>query len=168
MTEPSLQADCGRCAALCCVAPAFDRGDSFGFDKPAGEPCRNLDAGGRCRIHDSLAGRGFAGCAAFDCHGAGPYVTEALFAGRSWRDDPGLLEPMSAAFAALRPVHELLHMLQGADALRPSAEARAAIAAVEAGLRPPRGWTLDDVASGAVAAAVRDARARLRALRGLF
>jgi hypothetical protein len=168
MTELSLEADCERCAALCCVGPAFDRSEDFGFDKPAGEPCRHLDPGGRCRIHDDLKGRGFAGCAAYHCRGAGPYVVQAMFAGRSWMDDPDLLAPMIAAFAEMRQVHELLHALRGAAGLEPPPAAREALAEIELSLRPSGGWSSEDVSSGAVAAAVRAARDRLRALRPLF
>ena len=38
-----LTADCSKCAALCCVAMAFDKGDMFGCDKVAGEVCKHLD-----------------------------------------------------------------------------------------------------------------------------
>ncbi len=36
-----LRADCGRCAGLCCVAPAFTASADFAIDKPAGQPCPN-------------------------------------------------------------------------------------------------------------------------------
>ena len=164
----SLDADCDRCAALCCMGPAFDRSDLFGFDKPAGEPCRNLDVCGRCRIHAGLKDQGFGGCAAFDCHGAGPFVTQRMFAGRSWMQDPELIAPMTAAFAAVRQAHELLHMLRAAEALELPAGARTALAGIERMLQPDGGWSQEDVTSGAVGAAVRTARERLRALKGLL
>jgi len=70
MTSIDLNADCASCTALCCVAFELERSSSFAIDKPAGEPCANLD-GHRCSIHDELNERGFSGCAQFDCHGAG-------------------------------------------------------------------------------------------------
>ena len=36
-----LRADCTRCFALCCVAPAFAASADFAIDKPAGQPCPN-------------------------------------------------------------------------------------------------------------------------------
>ncbi len=91
MPHPPLRGDCERCAALCCVAVAFDRSELFGFDKAADAPCRNLDGAHGCTIHDHLAASGFRGCAAYDCYGAGQAVTQEMFGGRSWRDEPALL-----------------------------------------------------------------------------
>jgi len=119
-----LRADCARCSALCCVAPAFSASADFAIDKPAGQPCPNLRADFRCSIHDRLRPRGFAGCAAFDCFGAGQQVTQRTFGGADWRVDPALAAPMFAAFAVLRQVHELLWHLNEALALGPAGELR--------------------------------------------
>ena len=54
-----LRADCSRCAALCCVVPAFAASADFAIDKPAGVPCPNLQPDSRCGIHESLRPRGF-------------------------------------------------------------------------------------------------------------
>lgn len=110
-----LRADCGSCAGLCCVAPAFEASSDFAVDKPAGQPCTNLLTDFRCGIHDDLRGRGFAGCTVFDCFGAGQQVTRVTFGSRDWRGDPAIAEPMFASFAVMRPLHELLWYL--ADAL---------------------------------------------------
>nr|BFE68040.1 hypothetical protein GCM10020092_013410 [Actinoplanes digitatis] len=64
-----LRADCGRCAGLCCVAPAFARSADFAIDKPAGRPCPNLAEDFRCGIHERLPEKGFRGCVVFDCFG---------------------------------------------------------------------------------------------------
>src|SRR5215472_18842759 len=64
-----LQADCGRCFGLCCVAPAFAASAEFAFGKTAGKPCPNLRADFSCSIHDRLRPSGFGGCAAYDCFG---------------------------------------------------------------------------------------------------
>ena len=111
MTLPDLTPDCGSCDALCCVVLAFDAGDAFAFDKPACTPCHNLTAGNRCRIHADLADQGFAGCVRFNCHGAGQKVTQDLFKGRSWRDNPSLLPAIDEAFRLQRRVHEALVLL---------------------------------------------------------
>jgi uncharacterized protein YjbI with pentapeptide repeats len=115
-----LRADCDRCVALCCVAPAFSASADFAIDKPAGQPCPNLRGDFRCSIHDRLRPRGFAGCAAFDCFGAGQQVTQVTFGGRDWRAHPGLAAPMFAAFAVMRRLHELLWYLNEALALGPA------------------------------------------------
>jgi hypothetical protein len=164
MTPVSLRPDCARCAALCCVALAFDHSTLFGFDKAAGEPCANLSACGRCTIHADLPARGFGGCVAYDCLGAGPAVTQGLFDGRTWQDDPALLPPMMAAFAALRPAHDLLALLGQAQAMALPAAHMEGLEAARAALDPPGGWTPADVAEGRVADAVEAARAALRAL----
>ena len=112
-----LRADCTRCFALCCVAPAFSASADFAIDKAAGQPCPNLGADFRCSIHDRLRPRGFRGCAAFDCLGAGQKVAQVTFSGRDWRADPKLAAPMFAAFAVMRQLHELLWYLNEALAL---------------------------------------------------
>ena len=123
-----LRADCARCFGLCCVAPAFAASADFAIDKPAGRPCPNLGADFRCGIHHELRGRGFAGCAVFDCFGAGQRIAQVTFGGRDWRRSPELAEPMFAAFAVLRQLHELLWYLAEALTLdgRPPAARRAA------------------------------------------
>lgn len=93
-----LAADCSRCAALCCVALAFDASSQFPFDKAAGEPCRNLDVCGLCKIHDDLKSKGYGGCISFHCHGAGPRTTRDLFEGVSWQSDRALLSEMMEGF----------------------------------------------------------------------
>lgn len=115
-----LRADCSRCSALCCAAPAFSASADFAIDKAAGLACPNLRADFRCSIHDRLRPSGFAGCAAFDCLGAGQKVTRVTFGGRDWRSEPGLAAPMFAAFAIMRQLHELLWYLNEALLLDPA------------------------------------------------
>lgn len=107
----SFSPDCQRCAALCCVAPAFDAVQGFGFDKAAHTACPHLQADHRCGIHPHLREQGFAGCTAYDCHGAGPWVT-ALFGGVHAPPSTARLD----AFMRLRPLHELLLLLTLAQA----------------------------------------------------
>jgi uncharacterized protein YjbI with pentapeptide repeats len=117
-----LRADCERCFALCCAAPAFSASADFAIDKAAGQPCPNLRADFRCSIHDRLRPRGFAGCAAFDCYGAGQKLAQVTFGGRDWRADPTLAAPMFAAFAVMRQLQELLWHLNEALALSSAAQ----------------------------------------------
>lgn len=116
MTDISLRADCAQCAALCCVALAFDRSHLFAIDKAAGEACPNLSARDRCSIHARREQGGFAGCVRFDCLGAGQRVT-AMFAGQSWRDGAKTARAMFDAFSAMRRVHEMLLLLREAEKL---------------------------------------------------
>ncbi|MGH3762675.1 pentapeptide repeat-containing protein [Actinophytocola sp.] len=115
-----LRADCTRCFALCCVAPAFAASADFAIDKPAGRPCVNLLADFRCGIHDGLREHGFPGCAVYDCFGAGQRVAQETFGGRDWRTHPDTAGRMFAAFAVMRDLHELLWYLSEALA-RPAA-----------------------------------------------
>ena len=86
MAGDALRADCSRCFALCCVAPAFAASADFAIDKPAGHPCPNLqEEDFRCGIHDRLRERGFPGCTVFDCFGAGQQVAQVTFGGRDLR-----------------------------------------------------------------------------------
>ena len=89
------------------VAHAFIASSEFAIDKPAGTPCPNLDDAFRCSIHADLRGRGFSGCAAYDCFGAGQAITERTVAGADWRADPDGATEMFRAFEVLRSLHEL-------------------------------------------------------------
>jgi uncharacterized protein YjbI with pentapeptide repeats len=106
-----LRADCERCVGLCCVAPAFATSADFAIDKPAGHACPNLQADFRCGIHGQLRQRGFPGCAAYDCFGAGQKVAQDTFAGRDWRRAPQVATQMFDVFTIMRHLHELLWYL---------------------------------------------------------
>jgi uncharacterized protein YjbI with pentapeptide repeats len=113
----SLRADCERCFGLCCVAPAFSASADFAIDKDAGQACPNLRADFRCSIHDRLRPRGFPGCAAYDCFGAGQKVAQVTFGGQDWRRAPGIAGQMFRVFTIMRHLHELLWYLNEALAL---------------------------------------------------
>jgi hypothetical protein len=112
-----LGADCANCFGLCCVALAFAKSVDFPFDKPAGEPCENLDGRDTCTIHSELRPRGFKGCTVFDCFGAGQKISRRTFEGRSWRDDSGTRDAMFSTFPIVRRLHELLWYLDQAVTL---------------------------------------------------
>jgi hypothetical protein len=101
----ALQADCARCRVLCCVGPAFAASADFAVDKPAGQPCVHLGGDDRCHIHTQLRPRGFPGCVAYDCFGAGQHVVEVTFGGR------GREHAMFAVLPVVRALHELLWYL---------------------------------------------------------
>jgi pentapeptide repeat protein len=102
-----LRADCGRCLALCCVGPAFAASADFAVDKPAGQPCVHLRADARCGIHGALRERGFPGCVAYDCFGAGQHVVQVTFGGATVREPA-----MYAALPVVRGLHELRWYLE--------------------------------------------------------
>lgn len=122
MSEISLQSDCSQCAALCCVTFEFEVSDDFAIGKPAETACPNLDECGQCKVHDELEDLGFRGCSVYECHGAGQRVTQELFGGRSWQDDPSLTKSMSRCFRQVRRLHELLMLLKAASTLQLAAE----------------------------------------------
>lgn len=124
MTENRLRADCTRCFAICCVAPAFSVSSDFAIDKPAGVPCPNLRSDDQCSVHDRLRPLGFPGCAVFDCFGAGQQVSQVTFGGQR---DPLLFD----AFVVMRQLHELLWYLNEALGLPGSFGAEVEAAVVE-------------------------------------
>jgi hypothetical protein len=139
--HPDLTPDCASCAALCCVVFAFDRSESFGIDKAAGEVCPNLDSCGRCAIFDDRSRLGFSGCISYDCHGAGQRVTQEVFHGHTWRDDPGLTERMGEALSVLRQIHEKLLLLAAAEKLPLGIGERQALVELQMQLAPQSAWT---------------------------
>lgn len=57
------------------------------------------------------------GCVAYDCLGAGQRVTQALFGGRTWLEEPALRAPMAEAFLILARAHRQLELLGAAKGL---------------------------------------------------
>lgn len=141
MSEGELRANCEQCAALCCVSFAFDKSTQFAIDKAAGSPCPNLGSGGLCSIHEGLSARGFNGCVQYNCFGAGQHLTQTVFAGRSWQDEPSLLVPMMNGFRAMRLVHDLLVLLREAGKLSLPAPKKLELLQLLGLLQPGDGWT---------------------------
>jgi hypothetical protein len=113
-TGTHLKSDCERCFGLCCVALPFAKSADFPVSKVEGQPCVNLAADFRCGIHDRLREHGYHGCTAFECFGAGQQVSQVTFAGRDWRQEPGIASQMFGAFAVMRQLHEILRYLDEA------------------------------------------------------
>ncbi len=133
---PDLTHDCSRCAALCCVAYPFDKGREFALQKEGDSPCPNLNGSSGCSVHCSLNEMGFSGCVAYSCAGAGQRVTQELFDGESWHDDPDLLHHMTYALRVLRPIHEALLILNEALEIPMPADLRRDCTALIAALCP--------------------------------
>lgn len=124
--NPRFQADCDRCAGLCCVASEFAASADFIIAKRAGDPCPHLASDHRCSIHDRLRSSGFSGCAVFDCFGAGQQITQATWAGIDWRNvPPHTAREMFESFRVMRHLHELLwHLVEVRRWCGPAAASR--------------------------------------------
>jgi uncharacterized protein YjbI with pentapeptide repeats len=169
VAEHRLRADCARCFALCCVAPALSASADFAIDKPAGQPCPHLRGDFRCGIHDRLRPAGFPGCAVYDCFGAGQQIAQVTFGGRDWRQAPETAPLMFAAFAVMRQLHELLWYLTEALGLSQARPLRADLDRARADiekltmLAPDALVALDVTAiRDGVSALLRDASERVR------
>lgn len=143
----SLRADCARCRGLCCVSLPFDRGKSFAFDKPANTACRHLSSAFDCRIHDALETRGHAGCANYDCYGAGQVITQQLFAGVSWQREPQVGAVVFEAFRRLKRVHELRVLLHEAGRLALPVSKATEREQLLARVEPPHGFSRESLAA---------------------
>lgn len=80
-----MKINCEDCCGLCCTALYFAKSEGFPHDKPAGIPCSHLCADYQCDIHEQLFSRKMKGCMAYDCFGAGQWVTQHTFNGKSWQ-----------------------------------------------------------------------------------
>lgn len=107
----NLRADCEKCFGLCCVSLYFSASEGFPTDKDAGIPCLNLQPDFRCAVHKSLTKRGYKGCLAFDCFGAGQKVAQFSYGGHDWRKDTESAQQMYEVFLIMRQLHELLWYL---------------------------------------------------------
>ena len=121
MAALEFEPDCQRCDGLCCVAAGFEKSDKFAFTKPAGTPCWNLSAEGRCEVYDLLAESGLAGCVEYTCFGAGQNLMQNHFPDASWRDGPAAADEIFRAFYALKELHELIFVLRQLVELSPEA-----------------------------------------------
>jgi len=142
-----LRGDCAACQDLCCASLPFDRSESFGFDKPADVPCRHLQPISGCSIHERLGTNGFAGCADYDCFGAGQRVSRELFPGATWRSRPQLASAMFAAFRQLKHIHELRFLLREAATLRLEPEHAERCQALLTRLEPEPDFTAETLAA---------------------
>jgi hypothetical protein len=149
------------------VSLSFDKSAWFAFDKPAHVPCPKLAAASTCTSHATLESDGQAGCAAYDCYGAGQRTCR-LFGGSSWRDSAGRATAMFATFRRLEQLHELRWLLHEAGrlALRPEHARERARLLLE--LEPREDFSLDSLAALDLEALARRARRWLRGLHVYF
>ncbi|MEP3427630.1 MAG: hypothetical protein ABJN98_03035 [Roseibium sp.] len=151
MLQPiDLTPDCLNCAALCCVVFPFDKSESFGIDKAAGEICANLSDKCECRIFEDREQLGFRGCVAYNCYGAGQRVTQEIFSGRSWQDDAKLTHRMGDSLSVLRRIHEQLLLLNSAKKLALTEPERLRLEELQLQLSPTVDWTEASLADFAI------------------
>ncbi len=131
---------CDRCAALCCIALDIDKGDAFPIDKPAGQRCPNLTATNQCAIHPDLKKRGYHGCIAFDCRGAGQLVTQELHSTPRGQLD-ATAPTVAHDFSRARQIQKLLELIYFAKRLPLSASEQRERDRLETILAPDAGFT---------------------------
>jgi uncharacterized protein YjbI with pentapeptide repeats len=106
-----LRADCANCFGLCCVALPYAKSADFAFDKDGGTPCRNLQTNYLCGIHKDLRNKGFRGCSAYECFGAGQKVSKVTYKGMDWRSNKEIAQEMFDVFPIVQQLHEMLWYL---------------------------------------------------------
>lgn len=104
-----LKGNCSKCFGLCCVALFCSKTDGFPKDKEAGKPCINLQDDFKCKVHEDLNKKGYRGCIAYDCFGAGQIISQATFKGESWNDENK--DKMFQCFLIVRQICEMMHYL---------------------------------------------------------
>lgn len=109
-----LRADCSNCFGLCCVALPYAKSVDFAFNKEGGTPCQNLQADFRCSIHKNLRSKGFKGCTVYECFGAGQKVSQVIYKGIDWRENPPSAKEMFDVFPIMQQLHEMFCYLHEA------------------------------------------------------
>jgi uncharacterized protein YjbI with pentapeptide repeats len=116
----NLRADCKNCFGLCCVALPYAKSADFASDKDGGTPCRNLQSNYQCGIHMDLRNKGFRGCSAYECFGAGQKVSQFTYKGMDWRASKDIAQEMFNVYPIIQQLHEMLWYLNEALTLQVS------------------------------------------------
>lgn len=104
--------NCESCTGLCCVALFFSKSDGFPKDKKAGIACKNLQPDYKCKLYSQLSKHGLKGCMAYDCFGAGQYITRYIKGFPNWRTiSPKEAEQIFNSFLVVMRVHQTLWYL---------------------------------------------------------
>ncbi|WP_226669822.1 pentapeptide repeat-containing protein [Metabacillus litoralis] len=109
-----LKADCEKCFGLCCVALPYAKSSDFAHDKDSGTPCSHLQSDFRCGIHRKLRNKGYKGCTVYECFGAGQKVSQILYKGKDWRENPTSQNEMFSVFPIMQQLHEMICYLNEA------------------------------------------------------
>ena len=119
-TLKNLRADCKNCFGLCCVALPYAKSADFASDKDGGTPCHNLQSNYQCGIHKDLRNKGFRGCSAYECFGAGQKVSQFTYKGMDWRTSKDIAQEMFNVYPIIQQLHEMLWYLNEALSLEVS------------------------------------------------
>jgi uncharacterized protein YjbI with pentapeptide repeats len=114
MLKTMLKPDCESCFGLCCVALPYAKSADFPSSKESGTPCTNLQQDFRCKIHSELRVKGFRGCIAYECFGAGQKVSQEIYGGSDWRSNMDTAEEMFTVFPIMQQIHEMLFYINEA------------------------------------------------------
>ncbi|MBD4759845.1 pentapeptide repeat-containing protein, partial [Xanthomonas citri pv. citri] len=68
----------------------------------------------QCSIHKDLREKGFRGCSAYECFGAGQKVSQITYEGKDWRNSPETANQMFDVFPIMQQLHEMLWYLHEA------------------------------------------------------
>lgn len=120
--QAGLRSDCANCFGLCCVALPYAKSADFALDKDGGTPCSNLQSNYLCNIHQDLIKKGFRGCVAYECFGAGQKVSQIIYKGNEWKGNKVVAKEMFDVFPIVQQLHEMLwylHEALGFQATRP-------------------------------------------------
>jgi uncharacterized protein YjbI with pentapeptide repeats len=96
------------------VALPYAKSADFAFDKDGGTPCRNLQSNYLCGIHNDLRNKGFRGCSAYECFGAGQKVSQSTYNGKDWRTNKDVAQEMFDVYPIMQQLHEMLWYLNEA------------------------------------------------------
>lgn len=106
-----LTSDCSKCSGLCCIALYCFQSDGFPQNKPIGKPCIHLMDNYKCKIHSNLESMGMRGCIAYDCFGAGQYLTENIYGGVTWQTQPKRTKEICDMFVLVYRLFQLRFFL---------------------------------------------------------
>ena len=134
-----LRSDCENCFGLCCVALPYVKSADFALNKEGGTPCSNLQADFRCKIHNQLREKGFRGCVAYECFGAGQKVSQVTYGGNDWREHPATAKEMFEVLPRMQQLHEMLYYLNEALGLE---EARSIFEDLQAAVEETESLTI--------------------------
>lgn len=114
----SYQINCKACCGLCCVALYFSKTDGFPYDKISGIPCDHLCDNYTCDSHKELSHHGWRGCMAYDCFGAGPFITKKLSDKPNWKTlGSTKAEMIFNAYRNVMQIHQTMWYLHQAISL---------------------------------------------------
>lgn len=103
--------DCMKCCGICCVALYYAAAEGFPCDKKAGVSCKYLRKDHQCQIHDKLFEKKLKGCMTYDCLGAGQFVTQKIYQGKTFQEEPSIKEQFFKVFYKTEALFQMRYYL---------------------------------------------------------